>query len=161
MTQTNITRLLDSKHIPYHLYEFPALKYSALEVANIVEVDPYIVFKTIVVMRPEKGKPILAVVPGPVEVDLKALARTLGEKKVILPTENEAENLTGLQAGGISPLALLNKGFQVILDLSIQVHPEVIISAGQRGMNIRMSAIALIDLTHARIASITREPGDS
>jgi Cys-tRNA(Pro)/Cys-tRNA(Cys) deacylase len=161
MTQSNITRLLDSKNIPYRLYEFPALKYSALEVASIVDVDPYIVYKTIVVMRPEKGKPILAVVPGPWEVDLKALARALSEKKVILPTEKEAENLTGLQAGGISPLALLNKGFQVILDISIQIHPEVIISSGQRGMNIRLPASALIDLTHARIALIARDPGDS
>jgi Cys-tRNA(Pro)/Cys-tRNA(Cys) deacylase len=160
MTQTNITRLLDSRHIPYHLYEFPAQKYSALEVADIIQVDPNLVYKTIVITRSSSGKPILALVPGPLEVDLKALAKFLGTKKVILPGEKEAENLTGLLAGGISPLALLNKGFQVILDSSLQVHTEIVISAGQRGMNIRLPVSALIDLTRARVASIAKEPGE-
>jgi len=161
MTQNNITRLLDLQHIPYHLYEFPAQKFSAIEVARILQVDPQTVYKTIVVMRHAKSRPILAVIPGPLEVDLKALAKATGEKKVCLPTEKDAEKLTGLQAGGISPLALLNKGFQVILDTSVQVHSEIIISGGQRGLNIRMPVSALIDLTQARIAPIAREPGDS
>ena len=52
-----------------------------------------------------KGKAILAVVPGPLEVDLKLLAKAVGEKKLAIPTQKEAERLTGLQAGGISPLA--------------------------------------------------------
>jgi Cys-tRNA(Pro)/Cys-tRNA(Cys) deacylase len=161
MTQTNITRLLDSRGIPYELYEFPAQKLSALEVANLLQVDVNLVYKSIVVTRPQKGKPILVLVPGPLEVDLKALAKALNEKKVILPTEKEAENLTGLQAGGISPLALLNKGFQVILDSSVQDRPQIIISAGQRGMNLRIQVSALIEMTHARVAPVSREPGEN
>ena len=161
MTQTNITRLLDSRGIPYELYEFPAQKLSALEVANLLQVDVNLVYKSIVVTRPQKGKPILVLVPGPLEVDLKALAKALNEKKVILPTEREAENLTGLQAGGISPLALLNKGFQVILDSSVQDRPQIIISAGQRGMNLRIQVSALIEMTHARVAPVSREPGEN
>jgi Cys-tRNA(Pro)/Cys-tRNA(Cys) deacylase len=159
MTQTNITRLLDSRGIPYELFEFPAQKLSALEVANLLQVEANLVYKSIVVTRLQKGKPILALVPGPLEVDLKALAKALNEKKLNLPTEREAENLTGLQAGGISPLALLNKGFQVILDSSVQDHPQIIISAGQRGMNLRLPVSALIEMTHARVAPISREPG--
>jgi Cys-tRNA(Pro)/Cys-tRNA(Cys) deacylase len=159
MTQTNITRLLDSRGIPYELFEFPAQKLSALEVANLLQVEANLVYKSIVVTRLQKGKPILALVPGPLEVDLKALAKALNEKKLNLPTEREAENLTGLQAGGISPLALFNKGFQVILDSSVQDHPQIIISAGQRGMNLRLPVSALIEMTHARVAPISREPG--
>jgi Cys-tRNA(Pro)/Cys-tRNA(Cys) deacylase len=161
MTQTNITRLLDSRGIPYELYEFPAQKLSALEVANLLQVDVNLVYKSIVVTRPQKGKPVLVLVPGPLEVDLKALAKALNEKKVILPTEKEAENLTGLQAGGISPLALPNKGFQVILDSSVQDRPQIIISAGQRGMNLRIQVSALIEMTHARVAPVSREPGEN
>jgi Cys-tRNA(Pro)/Cys-tRNA(Cys) deacylase len=159
MTQTNITRFLDSRGIPYELFEFPAQKISALEVANLLQVDANLVYKSIVVTRPQKGKPILALVPGPLEVDLKSLAKAVNEKKLVLPTEREAENLTGLQAGGISPLALLNKGFQVILDSSVQDRPQIIISAGQRGMNLRLPVSVLLDMTHARIAPISREPG--
>jgi Cys-tRNA(Pro)/Cys-tRNA(Cys) deacylase len=114
------------------------------------------VFKTIVIVRAEKGKPILAIVPGTAEVDLKALAKTIGEKKVLMPTEREAERLTGLQAGGISPLALINRGFQVILDNSALEHNEIYISGGERGLNIRLAAKDLISLTNAQVAQIRR-----
>ncbi len=112
----NITRLLDSRKISYTAFETPAEKLGALETAKFLNVPSETVFKTIVVTRDRPRKPILAVIPGPNSVDLKLLAADLGEKKVHLPTEREAEQLTSLQAGGISPLALLNKGFQVVID---------------------------------------------
>ena len=118
-------------------------------------VPEHLVFKTIVVVRPGKGKPILALVAGPCEVDLKALAKTLGEKKVSMPSEREAERLTGLQAGGISPLALFNRGFQVVLDAGAQEHSEIYVSGGQRGLDIRLPVAALIQLTNARVAKIS------
>jgi Cys-tRNA(Pro)/Cys-tRNA(Cys) deacylase len=89
-------------------------------------------------------------------VDLKMLANVLGEKKMFLPTEKEAEHLTGLQAGGISPLALINKGFQVILDKAAQAYESIHISGGQRGLNILLPVNALVDLTHARLENISR-----
>ena len=84
------------------------------------------------------------------------LAAFLGEKKVHLPTEREAEQLTGLQAGGISPLALLNRGFQVVLDASAREQAEIHVSGGQRGLNIRLPVDALIRLTNARVAFVSR-----
>ena len=150
----NVTRFLDSRKIVYHAYETPAEKLGALETANFLNIDPATVFKTIVVTREKPRKPLLAVVPGISNVDLKMLAAAVGEKKVYLPTEREAEQLTGLQAGGISPLALINKGFQVILDSSVQKFSEIHISGGQRGLNIKLPVPDLIKLTNARIASI-------
>jgi Cys-tRNA(Pro)/Cys-tRNA(Cys) deacylase len=154
MPTNNITRMLDAKKIPYQAFDLPAEKLSALETAHILNLPPEQVFKTIVVTRDMKGKPILAVVPGNAEVDLKALAKALGEKKLHLPSEREAEHLTGLQAGGISPLALLNKGFQMVVDDSARKFREVHISGGQRGVNIRIPVDALIRLTNARLAPI-------
>lgn len=154
MPANNITRLLDAKKIPYSVFEMPAEKLGALETANLLKVPLEQVFKTIVVKREGKGKPILAVVPGSAEVDLKLLAKVLGEKKLHLPTEREAEQLTGLQAGGISPLALINKGFQVVLDSSSREFQEINISGGQRGLNIRLPVDALIRLTNARVEII-------
>jgi len=150
----NITRLLDSRKIAYQAFALPTEKLGALETARLLEVEPEMVFKTIVITRP-KGKPILAVIPGPNRVDLKLLAGVLGEKKVNLPTEREAELLTGLQAGGISPLALLNKGFQVVIDSAAEAKPEIHVSGGQRGLNIRLSVDALAGLTHARYARVS------
>ncbi|MDE2107357.1 MAG: hypothetical protein KGL39_59730, partial [Patescibacteria group bacterium] len=60
-----------------------------------------------------------------------------------------------LQAGGISPLALLNKGFQILLDESAARLPEIHISGGQRGLNIRLGVKDLLKLTGARLAPIS------
>ena len=117
----NVTRLLDLHKIKYTAYELPIEKLGALETAHLLNVDPAIVFKTIVVTRDKPKRPLLVAVPGNSTVDLKLLAAALNEKKVYLPTEREAEELTGLQAGGISPLALISKGFQVVIDSSAQV----------------------------------------
>lgn len=154
-TVNNITRLLDSRKISYTVFETPAEKLGASEVAEFLNVSPDAVFKTIVVTREKGKKPILAVISGPRTVDLKLLAAFLGEKKVHLSTEREAEQITGLQAGGISPLALINKGFQVIIDSIAQTYSEVHISGGRRGLNIKLPVVDLIKLTNARVASIS------
>lgn len=158
----NITRLLDSRRIPYTAYDLPPEKLGALETARLLDVEPASVFKTIVVTREKptsslKGKkPLLVLVPGPSSVDLKLLAAALGEKKVHLPTEREAEQITGLQAGGISPLALLNKGFQVVIDSSAEQFREIHVSGGQRGLNIKLGVTDLAKLTNARLAVVSK-----
>ena len=167
-TVNNVTRFLDSRKVAYTAFETPTEKLGALETAQFLNVLPATVFKTIVVTRDKRSspvdkprKPILAVIPGPNTVDLKLLAACLGEKKVHLPTEREAEQLTGLRAGGISPLALINKGFQVVVDSAAQDYPEIHVSGGQRGLNIRLPVADLIKLTNARLASVSRIEKDN
>ena len=153
--KNNVTRLLASRKIAYTPFELPAEKLGAKGTASLLNISPALVFKTIVVKR-KKGKPILAVVSGESQVDLKALAKVVGEKKVFLTTQAEAEKLTGLQAGGISPLALINKGFDVVLDASACDYEQIHISGGQRGLNIRLGVADLIKLTKARVGCIGR-----
>jgi Cys-tRNA(Pro)/Cys-tRNA(Cys) deacylase len=155
MIRNNVTRLLDQRKIPYMAFVYPPEKLGAEEVAALLGVAPEVVYKSIVVTREGRGKPILALVPGNRQVDLKALASVLGEKKVRLPSEREAEQLTGLQAGGISPLALLNRGFQVIIDASAERLEQMYISGGQRGLNIRLAPADLARLSGARFAPIS------
>jgi len=152
----NVTRLLDSRKIKYAAYELPPEKFGAQETAVLLGIDASIVFKTIVVTRDKPKKPLLMVVPGNSTVDLKLVAAALNEKKVYLPTEREAEELTGLQAGGISPLALINKGFQVVIDTSAQDYEQIHISGGQRGLNIELSVADLVKLTNARFGKVSR-----
>lgn len=157
MTITNnVTRFLDARKVKYTAHELPAEKLGAVEAALYMDVPPDQVFKTIVIVR-EKKKPILALIPGPRVVDLKLLASFLAEKKVHLPTEREAEELTGLQAGGISPLALINKGFQVVIDSAAQGFEQIYISGGQRGMDIQLGVDDLVKLTNARMGNVSRE----
>jgi Cys-tRNA(Pro)/Cys-tRNA(Cys) deacylase len=155
MPTNNLTRMLDARKIRYTAYELPAEKLGAQETARLLNVPLELIYKTIVVTREGKGKPILAVVPGDREVDLKLLAKALNEKKLHLPTEREAEQLTGLQAGGISPLALINKGFQVVVDARAEAHKEIHVSGGQRGLNICLPVGDLLKLTNARLAEIS------
>ncbi len=160
MPVNNVTRLLDSRKIPYTAYELPAEKLGAVETARRLGVPVEIVFKTIVVKREKPDKPLLVVIPGDHAVDLKLLAAALGVKKVTLPTQKEAEQLTGLQAGGISPLALINKGFQVVLDQSASQYEQIHISGGQRGLNIRLPVKALMELTRGRFAKVSKQVTD-
>ena len=161
-TVNNVTRLLDSRRIRYTAYDLPSDKLGASETARLLDVEPASVFKTIVVTRDKptsslKGKkPLLAVVPGDSNVDLKLLAAVLGEKKVYLPTEREAEQLTCLQAGGISPLALLNKCFQLVIYSSAEIFDEINVSVGQRGLNLKLGVTDLVKLSNASIATVSK-----
>ena len=156
VTTNNVTRFLDARKLKYTAHELPHEKLGAVEAAQFMGVPEDQVFKTIVTTR-EKGKSVLAVIPGPRVVDLKLLASFLGEKKMSLPTEREAEALTGLQAGGISPLALINKGFQMVIDSAAHRFEEIYISGGQRGLNIQLRVDDLVQLVNAKIGSVSRE----
>jgi Cys-tRNA(Pro)/Cys-tRNA(Cys) deacylase len=156
MITNNVTRLLDGKKIKYTAFELPAEKLGAENSAQLLGVPADMVFKTIVTKREQPGKYVLAVVPGSGEVDLKLLAKVMNEKKMQVTTQAEAEKITGLLTGGISPLALINKGFQVVIDESALKHEQIHISGGQRGLNIRLKPGDLIDLTHARTGVICK-----
>ena len=155
MVSNNVNRLLDNRKVKFSSHEFAKDKLGAEEVAQLLDVPSEIVFKSIVIRRRGPGKPILAVVPGNKEVDLKALAKAIREKKVSPATQAEAERMTGLQAGGISPLALINRGFEIVIDKSALDHETIFVSGGERGLNIRLAAKDLIQLTQGKTAPIS------
>ena len=153
--RNNVTRLLDQRKVWYEPVEYdPSAFHSAPEVAAMVGAPAGQVFKTIVVLREERGKrALLVIVPGDREVDLKRLAAGLGEKKVRVAPQREAEALTRLQVGGISALALIGKGFDVVLDRHAEVYAQtgIYVSGGQRGLNVRIKPADLVALTGARL----------
>lgn len=151
----NATRLLDSRRISYqvHEYDYDDGVHSAVEVAVAIDRVPERVFKTLVVLPDQpNAKPILAVIPGPDTLDLKRLAKAIGVKKARMSSHAQAEQLTGLQTGGISPIALVNKGFRVFIDASAEQHDTIVVSAGQRGVNLELRPQDLIKLTRAKTA---------
>jgi Cys-tRNA(Pro)/Cys-tRNA(Cys) deacylase len=150
--RNNVTRLLDSRKIAYVVFEFPPEKHSAEETAELLGVPPEHVYKTLVVLREAKGKkPLLVMVPAGRELNLKTLAASLNEKKLKMASQREAEALTSLQVGGISALALLNKGFEMCLEQAALGLPYIHLSAGQRGANLRLQVPDLLTLTHAKL----------
>lgn len=157
----NVTRMLAAKGVAFEAHELPIEKLGGMEAAAFLKVDPLQMFKTIVALRPEGGKPVLALVPAPAELDLKALGRTLGGKKLQVATQTQAEKLTGLQAGGISPLALIAKGFEIVIDSSALNYKKIFVSGGQRGINVSLAPATIQELTHAKIAEIAGKLADS
>ena len=149
--KTNAMKLLEGKKIPYESYAYPSNLRDAQEVAAAVGWPAGQVFKTLVVPRPKPGKPILVMIPADRQLDLKKLAKGVGEKKLKMATQREAEQLTGLQVGGISALALLNRGFAIYLDESALAYDQIIISAGQRGLQIKLAVPDLVKVTRARM----------
>lgn len=153
-------RLLDSRKIAYEALAFSPQIHSAQGVAEALGLPPERVFKTLVVLPAtgQRPRPLLAIVPGNSELDLKALAEAAGEKKLRMATQREAEAATGLLVGGISALALLHKRWAVYLDDSALAEEWLVVSAGQRGLNLRMGVADLVDVTGAVVAAIARGP---
>lgn len=147
--RTNAMRLLDAHKVSYEVFTFSPDIHSAEGVAEVLSLDPDAVYKTLVVVR-ARGKPLLVMVAGPAQIDLKTLGASLGEFKLHMATQREAEALTGLQVGGISALALLNRGFEICIDRAAQGVEQIIISAGQRGVNLRLRVDDLVRVTGAR-----------
>lgn len=159
VTKLNSMRLLESRKIPYRAttYDTSGEFHSATDAAGLLQVPVNAVYKTLVVLREQhsKGKPILALIASNRELDLKALAKSLGEKKLRMATQREAESLTGLQVGGISALALLNRGFQVCIDEPALLLDKIHVSAGQRGVDIELRVQDLVALTQAKSVHAT------
>jgi Cys-tRNA(Pro)/Cys-tRNA(Cys) deacylase len=152
--KTLAMKFLDGKKISYRTFSYPDNLRDAEEVAQALGQPPDQVYKTLVVTRTEPGKPILAIIPANQQLDLKALAKRVGEKKLKMASHREAEDLTGLQVGGISALALVNRGFQVFLEKTAETTDAIVVSAGERGQQIQLAPSDLIKVTRARYATM-------
>ena len=157
--KNNVTRLLDARKIAYTTAEYDgSLFHSADEVAALIGAPAAQVYKTIVVLREDAKagkKPLLVMVAANREIDMKKLAVALGEKKLKVAKHDEAEQLTGLQVGGISALALLSKPFEVGLDRPALDLTYIHVSGGQRGLDVKLAVTDLVALTKAKILEAT------
>ncbi|MBK8049901.1 MAG: aminoacyl-tRNA deacylase [Anaerolineales bacterium] len=148
--KNNVTRFLDGQKVRYEVrtYDYDAGVHSAIEVAAAVGLPQAQVFKTLVALADDpKRKPMLIIMPGPETLDLKVLARAINVKKAKMATHDEAERLTGLLTGGISALALINKGFEILLDDRALLFETIAVSAGQRGAQVLLPVKDLVRLT--------------
>jgi Cys-tRNA(Pro)/Cys-tRNA(Cys) deacylase len=163
--KTLAMRVLEGGGIPYEVVEFPDSIHDAQGVAAYAGLPPEMVYKTLVVLPAETGlaspktKPFLILVAADRNLDLKKVAHALGVKKLQMAPHDEAERLTGLKVGGISALALLKKGFPVFLDEQACLLEEIVVSAGQRGLNLRMKVEDFVGVVGARWVDASREAG--
>ena len=153
----NSMRLLEANRIPYEVFSYDSCIRDARQVAESVGLPARTVFKTLVAQVPSDRKPILVMLPSDTTLNLKALAKSLGVKKAALASQADAEKMTGLQVGGISAIALMQKNWDVYLDQRGSELEHIVISAGQRGLQLRVAAPMLIALLGCNIIDVADE----
>jgi Cys-tRNA(Pro)/Cys-tRNA(Cys) deacylase len=151
----NSMRLLEKNDIPYEVTEFPDTERDAEVIADILGVPAFMVYKTLVVEPYGGDKPFLAILAADRQLDLKKMAAVTKHKKVGMAAHANAEKLTGLKVGGISALALTQKNWAVYLDKPAVELEHILVSAGQRGMDLRVPTAAFIRVVNARVADIS------
>jgi Cys-tRNA(Pro)/Cys-tRNA(Cys) deacylase len=154
--KTNAARLLERLGIAYELreYEVDESDLSAEAVALEVGMPPEQVFKTLVV-RGDRNGVCMAVVPGSMELDPKALAKLSGDRKVDLVPLKEVQPLTGYIRGGVTALAA-RKDYPTFIDETAMLWDLISVSAGARGTQILIAPGDYVRATKATIGAIAR-----
>ncbi len=154
--KTNAARLLDELGIAYELHEAPydEADLSAVSMAHALGVPAEEVFKTLVV-RGDKTGVLEVCIPGAAELNLKGLAAASGNKHVELVPLKEVQPLTGYIRGGCSPLAG-KKHYPVFIDESAILQERIYVSAGHRGVQLRLAPDDLLRATEGVYADIAR-----
>ena len=152
--KTNAIRRLESSGIAYQVYEFPWSEdhLGADAVFEQLNVARNQIYKTLVILGDKTGV-IVACIPGTSELDLKALAKVSGNKKVELLPLTDLEKTTGYVRGGCSPIGM-KKSFPTYISIQAETMEQIIVSAGKRGMQIEVNPNELQKLIKAEFASI-------
>ena len=155
--KTNAARLLDRAKIPYTLipYEVDEEDLSCTHVAAQLGEAIECVFKTLVLKGDRSGY-FVCVVPGDHEVDLKAAAKVSGNKKVDLIPMKELLPVTGYIRGGCSPIGM-KKAFPTYIHATAAGLPFIYVSAGVRGLQLKVAPSDLAACVRATFAEISRK----
>jgi Cys-tRNA(Pro)/Cys-tRNA(Cys) deacylase len=156
--KTNAARLLDKAGVSYKLipYEFDENDLAAQHVADSLGQDIARVFKTLVLHGDRTGH-VVCVVPGNAEVDLKALAKASGNKKVEMIPMKDLLSVTGYIRGGCSPVGM-KKRFPTYFHTTALDFDTIYVSAGVRGLQIEIAPADLIGFVGATVASVATDP---
>jgi len=155
MKKTNAARLLDAQSIDYELaeYEVDENDLSATTLAKKLGQDVEQIFKTLV-LRGDKTGVFVAVIPGNTEVDLKKAAKVSGNKNCAMVQQKELLGLTGYIRGGCSPLGM-KKPYPIYIHETCELFDQIYISAGQRGLQLKLNPEDLIRMTGAEVCDVT------
>ena len=154
--KTNAARMLEKAGIRFELreYEVDESDLGGLHVAHSIGMPPERVFKTLVA-RGDRNGVLVACIPVDRELNLKALARESGNKKVDLVPLKEVQPLTGYIRGGVSPVGM-KKRFPTFIDETAFEFDAISVSAGMRGSQMVVDPTGLERLTGAKRSAISR-----
>jgi Cys-tRNA(Pro)/Cys-tRNA(Cys) deacylase len=152
--KTNAARLLDKAKVPYELipYEVDENNLAATHVAEQLNENIAQVFKTLI-LRGDRYGLFVCVIPGDAEVDLKKAAKVSGNKSAEMIQMKELLPLTGYIRGGCSPIGM-KKPFPTYIHETCRQFDYIYISAGQRGLQLKLAPLHLTDFINAVITDV-------
>lgn len=155
MSKTNAIRIIESKNIPHSVFTYDVNEdeLDALSVANKIGADYDSVFKTLVTQGDKTGITVFCI-PAGSELDLKKAAAVSSNKKVEMIKMKELLPLTGYIRGGCSPIGM-KKHYPTYIDETAQLFDEIFVSAGMRGMQVKLAPSDLAMLSDAAFADLT------
>ena len=155
MEKTNAMRILEKQKIPYDVETYDASDgvIDGVSVAGKIGQDPKFVYKTLVTQGKSKNY-FVFVIPVACELDLKAAAKSVGEKSVEMIAVKDINKITGYIRGGCSPVGM-KKQFQTVIDESAKALGFFYVSGGKIGLQLKLNPASLAELIHADFSAIT------
>ena len=159
LPRTNAMRMLDAARIPYEVltYEVDEDDLSGVHIAEQLSYPPEMIFKTLVAHGDRTGYLVFCI-PVALEIDLRTAASLTGNKKIEMVHVKDLLSLTGYIRGGCSPIGM-KKSFPTYIHASVEAQPFIYISAGVRGLQLKIAPADLIAYVRATVADISREAG--
>ena len=155
--KTNAMRILDRNKVPYEILNYECDEFiDGLHTAQATGAPVEQSFKTLVA-KGKSGGYYVFVIPIAEEVDLKAAARSVGEKSVEMIHVSEINKVTGYIRGGCSPIGM-KKLYRTVVDKSCEAFPSIIFSAGKIGAQVEVAPQDLLRLVNGTSAEIAVEP---
>ena len=155
MIKTNVMRLLDQAEIPYKAmeYEVDENNLGGEHVAELIQMPPDQVFKTLVAKGEKKGYVVFCI-PVNTELDLKKAATIIGDKKIEMLHVKDLLGITGYIRGGCSPIGMKKK-FPAYMEETAILYEDIKISAGVRGCQLCIPREQLVQYIDATLCEIT------
>lgn len=159
VSKTNAIRLLDRFQIAYELLDYPIAdgRIDGSSVCEKLGLNPLHFFKTLVLQSPHAALYVV-VVPVLEVVDLKKVAKALGQKSLRLLPVQDLFKATGYHRGGCTPLGMKNK-YPVFVDQSVESIPNMVISAGKIGLVMRVETTGFLQICEAKVLELTSNSG--
>ncbi len=153
--KTNAMRMLDKENIPYEAmeYDYDENDLDGHHVAEFFGIPYEEVFKTLTAVT-ETGEYLVFCLSVDDELDLKKAAVLAGVKRVELIHVKDLLKVTGYIRGGCSPIGM-KKRYRTFIDEMVELIDVIHVSAGQRGIQLKLSPEDLISFTGAQVGPIT------
>ncbi len=156
VNKTNAIRILEKAGISYELreYDIDDGALTAEGVADVLGHEPERIFKTLI-LRGDRSGPMIALAPAGTEINVRALAKASGDKRVEMVPLRDVRSLTGYERGAVTPLGI-QRNYPVFIDETVELWDIVGISGGEKGLEILLAPSDLLSVTSAVTADFAR-----